>query len=90
MKQQPTHQIIHRYLNRQGQVCQRANSKYHGTTDEEARVHFDNHVRIAQRHWRLGTTWNGAPVRITGVTLVDAHGTILATWTYQAEMAVAS
>ncbi len=85
----PTHTIHHRYLNRHGVVCERVNSTCHGATDDQARQVFDAHCVHARNAWTRGDTWNGVPVRIVGIHLVDANGIELAAWTHKAEMAVA-
>lgn len=86
MKPPPTHQIIHTYINRHGVLASRVNSKIVGGNDDFARQSFDQHVRVATDAWRTGRTWNGVPVRITGIVMIDAADTVLAEWAYEPEV----
>lgn len=86
MRKQPTHNIIHMFINRHGKLETRVSTRCHGATDEEAQAVFDDHVRLAEHTWRKNRTWNGVPVRITAIVLVDAGDNALAEWTYEPEM----
>lgn len=89
MKPSPTHQIIRTYLNRHGVLESRA-TRFVGYTDESALHHFEQHKQHAEDAWAEGRTWNGVPVRTTGLVLIDASENVLAEWTHQPEMEVAA
>ena len=86
MRTQPTHSILHTIINRHGKLEARVSTRCHGATDEEAQAVFDDHVRHAKHAWRKGRTWNGVPVRITAILLVDAADAVLAEWAYTPEV----
>ena len=89
---QPTHshQIIHTLINRHGKLETRVSTRCHGATDDEAQAVFDDHVRHAEHAWRKNRTWNGVPVRITAIVLIDAAENVIAEWTYTPESVVAA
>lgn len=89
MKRTPTHTIRHTYLDRHGVAKTRVNCELQGANDDEARQMFGQHVRHAEDAWKTGRTWNGVPVRILGIQLVDANGTEVAAWTHKVEGMVA-
>lgn len=90
MAKKESHQILHTFINRHGALETRVNCGFVGATDEEAKATFNDHVHLANYAWTEGKTWNGTPVRITGIVLVDANENVLAQWTHVPEMEVAA
>lgn len=90
MKKQPTHQILHTFINRYGRLQVRVNSKLHGNTDAEAQEIFNQHVRFAENAWEKPSTWNRVPVRITAIVMVDANENVVAEWGHNPAKAVAA
>ena len=85
-----THTILHTFINRHGKLESDINCGFNGASDEDARNVFDSHVRFAEDAWLTGDTWNGTPIRITAIMLVDANDKVLGEWHHEPAMAGAA
>ena len=85
-KRNDDYAILHTFVNRHKQVESRKNAGLTGCTEQQAISIFDQHVRFAKIE---GRTWQGVPVNILSVVLVDADDNVLAQWHKPVESEVA-